>query len=285
MRKAAHGARREETASRVTSADGTEIAYFTSGEGPALVLVHGSLGDHTRWTALRPHLEPHFTLHAMDRRGRGASGDAPEYDFERELEDVAAVVDAVAEVAGTAVDVLGSSGGAAYSIGAAARTANVRRLVLFEPPGAQVLELLPAEFLDRLDAMLAAGDREGVLVAAYRAVVGLSDEEIEHLRRQPEWPNRIAAAHTVPRELRLRPERLHEAQQPGSVDVPALVLVGGETSQPFKDSAEAVTSRLRRAELEVVDGQGHGAEIFAAELVAEKVRGFLSTGPETATSG
>jgi pimeloyl-ACP methyl ester carboxylesterase len=63
------------TVSRAVSRDGTEVGYFTTGHGPPLVLVHGGLGDHTRWRVLRPYLEPHFTVHAMDRRGRGASGD------------------------------------------------------------------------------------------------------------------------------------------------------------------------------------------------------------------
>lgn len=65
----------DETVSRVQSRDGTEIGYWTTGAGPALVLVHGTLGDHTRWAVLLPHRESRFTVHAMDRRGRGASGD------------------------------------------------------------------------------------------------------------------------------------------------------------------------------------------------------------------
>ena len=81
----------------VTSKDGTAIAYWTSGKGPPLVLVHGTPDDHTRWRPLLPYLESHTTVHAMDRRGRGGSGDGPQYTLEREYEDVAAVVDAVAE--------------------------------------------------------------------------------------------------------------------------------------------------------------------------------------------
>ena len=80
----------------VTSHDHTEIAYWTSGDGPPVVLVHGTPADHTRWRPLLPYLERHVTVHAIDRRGRGASGDAPEYSLQREYEDVAAVVDAVA---------------------------------------------------------------------------------------------------------------------------------------------------------------------------------------------
>jgi pimeloyl-ACP methyl ester carboxylesterase len=67
------------TVRRVVSADGTEIACVTSGAGPPLILVHGMVSDHHRWSPLLPHLEPNVTVHAMDRRGRGLSGDAPDY--------------------------------------------------------------------------------------------------------------------------------------------------------------------------------------------------------------
>jgi pimeloyl-ACP methyl ester carboxylesterase len=266
------------TLSHAVSGDGTEIGYFTTGGGPPLVLVHGLLGDHTRWDVLRPYLEPHFTVHAVDRRGRGASGDGPDYAVERELEDVAAVVDAVAEASGALVDVLGSSGGAALSLGAAALTPGIRRLVLFEPPAGEVLRLLPPGLLERLDALLAAGDREGVLVEAYRAVARLSDAEIDELRSLPSWPNRLAAAHTVPRELRVPAERVLDREQAREVDVPALVLVGGETAAPFRTDAEAVADALPNARVAVLEGQAHGAEMFAPELVASHVVAFLRDG-------
>ena len=108
---------------RVTSRDGTEIGYYTSGQGPPLLLVHGALGDHTRWDALRPHLEPHLTVDAMDRRGRGASGGPLGLRRPREFED-AAVVDAVTETSGARVAVAGSSAGASFALVATALTAN-----------------------------------------------------------------------------------------------------------------------------------------------------------------
>ena len=264
------------TVSYTTSRDGTEIGYFTSGDGPPLVLVHGALGDHTRWDILGPHLEPHVTIHAMDRRGRGASGDSTDYDMSREVEDVTAVVDAVAAISGTAVDVLGSSAGASFAVAAATQTTNIRRLVLFEPPDRQVLELLPTELLDQLDALLAADDREGLLRLAYRTLVGLSDEEIDKLRAQPAWPNRLAAAHTVPRELRSPPERMFDERQVASVAVPALVLLGAATPPPFQASARAFVDTLPDARIAVLDGQGHAAEMFAPEIVAQRVISFLA---------
>ena len=120
------------TVTRVVSRDGTQIGCWTSGEGPPLVLVHGAMADHTRWRPLLPYLEPHATVHAIDRRGRGASGDGPDYQVAREFEDIAAVVDAVAEASGSAVDLYGHSYGGFCAFGGAALTANISRLVLYE---------------------------------------------------------------------------------------------------------------------------------------------------------
>ncbi len=72
----------------ITSKDGTMIAYQRSGTGPPLVLVHGTTADHTRWVPILPALEQHFTVYALDRRGRGGSGDAEQYVIEREFEDI-----------------------------------------------------------------------------------------------------------------------------------------------------------------------------------------------------
>jgi pimeloyl-ACP methyl ester carboxylesterase len=136
----------EATATRVVSRDGTEIVYWTTGEGPPLVLVHGAVADHNRWRPLLPSLEPHASVHALDRRGRGASGDGPDYDLAREFEDVAAVVDAVAEASGSTVDLYGHSFGGLCAFGGATLSANVGRLVLYEgwppvDPGARRLPI------------------------------------------------------------------------------------------------------------------------------------------------
>jgi len=94
---------------RITSRDGTPIAAWRSGQGPALLLVHGTVADHsTTWRLARHELEQRFTIYAMDRRGRGGSGDAPDYALQREAEDVAAVVDSIGEP----VNLLGHSYGA-----------------------------------------------------------------------------------------------------------------------------------------------------------------------------
>ena len=93
---------------KVLSKDGTAIAYETIGEGAPLVLVHGTGGTRERWAPVVPALASHFTVYAMDRRGRGESQDGTAvYTIEREFEDVAALVDSI----GTPVNLFGHSYG------------------------------------------------------------------------------------------------------------------------------------------------------------------------------
>jgi pimeloyl-ACP methyl ester carboxylesterase len=122
--------RTEATVVTTVSPDGTSIACWRSGQGPALVLVHGGTNDHTYWNPLLPTLTPHFTVYAMDRRGRGGCGDATAYALEREFEDVVAVVDNIGEPA----HLLGHSYGALCALEAARLTPNVAKLMLYEPP-------------------------------------------------------------------------------------------------------------------------------------------------------
>ena len=91
----------EATLTHVASPDGTMIAVFISGGGRPLVVVPGTTSDHTTWRLVLPLLEPHVAVHAVDRRGRGASGDGADYSLAREYADVAAVVDAAASAAGS----------------------------------------------------------------------------------------------------------------------------------------------------------------------------------------
>ncbi|TVP62574.1 MAG: alpha/beta hydrolase [Nitriliruptor sp.] len=263
------------TLSHTTSPDGTRIGYFTTGEGPPLVLVHGGLGDHTRWSELLPELEPHRTVHAMDRRGRGASGDGPEYAAQREFEDVAAVVDAVAEDAGAGVDVYGVSNGATFALGAATLTSNVRRLALYEPGIADADELVPPELEARMDALLASGDNEGLVETFFRAALGLGDDDIATIRAQPSWPARVAVAPTLPRELRHTPEQLFDPAQAAEVAVPTLLLQGSESPEILHEDVQRVAQVVPDSRIVILEGQAHSADFLAPQLVAEQLLAFL----------
>jgi pimeloyl-ACP methyl ester carboxylesterase len=267
----------EPIVTRVVSHDGTEIGYWTSGHGPPLVLVHGAPADHTRFGPLFPYLEPHATVHAMDRRGRGASGDGRDYGLARELEDVAAVIEAVADTAGLPVDVYGHSFGGFAAFGAATLTSSIRRLVLYEgwPPVRPDAHALPPEVEKRLDALLAEGDREAVVETLFRELVGMTDDELAAMREQPSWQVRVAVAHTITREIRAIAEMTFAPELAAKISVPTLLLTGSESDDPSTGDAETVAEALPDARVVVLEGHGHVADILASELVAGHILAFL----------
>jgi pimeloyl-ACP methyl ester carboxylesterase len=267
----------EATMTRVESRDGTEIAVWSSGQGPPLVLVHGAVADHTRWRPLLPFLEPHVTVHALDRRGRGASGDAPGYAIEREFEDVAAVVDAVADASGSATDLYGHSFGGLCAFGGATLTTGVGRLVLYEgwPPADVHARELPSGLGGRLDALLAEGNRDAVVETMFREVVLMPEAEITALRAQPAWPARVAAAPTIVRELRAIPQVPFDAGQAARIAVPTLLLTGSDSDDPFAADIATVAAALPDARVGVLDGQRHVGDILAPELFARRLLAFL----------
>jgi pimeloyl-ACP methyl ester carboxylesterase len=258
---------------QVISADGTPIGYRRSGQGRPLVLVHGATADHTRWAPLLPALEDHFTVYAVDRRGRGGSGDGPTYTIEREVEDIVAVVDAV----GGPVDLLGHSYGALCALEAAVRSDRVGRLVLYEPPVPTGIDLYPAGLVDRLHALLAAGDRDGVLTMMFQMVVRMPPHEVELMQRAPDWPARVAAAHTIPRELEGAVAYRFEPARFTLLMTPTLLLVGGESPPIFTAATAALHAVLPGSRIAVLPGQQHAAISAAPALFLAEVLGFLAS--------
>lgn len=253
----------------VVSADGTPIAFWRSGAGPPLVLVHGTAADHARWAPVLPALEERFTVLAMDRRGRGRSGDADGYAIEREFEDVAAVADR----AGDGCTVLGHSYGGTCALEAALLTGSVRRLVLYEPPMGVVVP--GAEVVGRLEALLEAGEREELLTLFMGEVAGASPEQVELMRSLPAWAARLAVAHTIPRELRAELSRTFDPTRVADLRVHTLLLQGGDSRGPFKTAVEMVDAALPDSRVAVMPGQGHVAMDTGTEQFTAEVLGFL----------
>jgi pimeloyl-ACP methyl ester carboxylesterase len=265
--------------STVRSRDGTEIAWFTSGAGPALVLIHGGGGDHTRWGPLFSALEPHVTVHAMDRRGRGASGDHPDYALEREYEDAAAVIDAVAEASGGPVPVYGHSYGGICAFGAAGLTENIERLALYEgwPPVHPEAFAPPPGCLGRIEALLAEGNRDAALETVLRQVARISDEEIRRYREQPSWGARLEAAETFAREERAFAAHPFDAEVAARITVPTLLLTGTRSPDWYPE-APTVAAALPDARIVELAGQGHAADIVAPALIAGPLLAFVAEG-------
>jgi pimeloyl-ACP methyl ester carboxylesterase len=256
----------------VTAVDGTPIAYWRSGEGSPLVLVHGTAADHGRWRPVLPVFEERFTVCAVDRRGRGGSGDSDDYAIEREFEDVAAVVDSLGEP----VNLLGHSYGALCALEAALLTRNIRKLVLYDP-GIEVAgeEIYLREVIERLEALLGAGDRDGVVATTMREVAGLPPEVVEYMRSQPAWQARVAAAHTIPRELRAVKAYGFDPERFRDVGVPTLLLSGGDSPAALRRTGEVVEAALPDSRTVVMAGHGHAAMDTGTDLFTTEVLRFV----------
>lgn len=255
----------------VISTDGTPIAFRRSGAGLPLLLVHGTTADHQRWASILPRLEPHFTVYAMDRRGRGSSGDAPDYEFMREAEDVAAVIEAIREP----LFVLGHSFGGRCSLEASLLTDQISRLILYEPPIPTLPPETPPEVVDQMQALVARGELEVALALFFREVVGMSEHELDAFRQLPMWERRIPLASTIPRELAV--DRIHPFNPQKFAELTTLVLlmVGGDSPPHFQVAIEVLDSVLPRSQTSVLPGQRHVAMDTNPELFVEEVRRFL----------
>lgn len=266
--------------------DGVELAAFEVKRGsqgvaedthPPLLLVHGATADHTTWRAVGPMFAASRRVFAMDRRGRGASGDAAAYAIDREYEDVAAVAEGVADDVGSqTVDVAGHSYGGRCALGASLLARRIRRVVVYEgapvPPG---MTYRPDGLVDSVRGALDRGANEEALIRFLTGIVGMSHAELDAYRAHPVWPARVAAAHTILREVEAEASPAASLETLGRVGVPVLLLLGSTSRSPFRIGTEALAARLADAQVHVIDGAAHAAHhTHASEFVAA-VEAFL----------
>ena len=256
----------------VTSADGTEIAYERSGSGPPLVLVHGAGLDHSFWdlSDLRPALAEHYTVYAIDRRGRGKSGDADEYELEREVEDVAAVVESIDEP----VTLLGHSFGAVVALNAAARIDTLRGLVLYEP-GISFEDGFPLmeQMLGTIRPLIADGEMEQALLTVLNTV-RTPEPAVEELRSGPHWQTLVDAADTLPREFEQLIEYEFEPDRFRDVTTPTLLLLGAESSPGAMGATETLDETLPDSRIGRIEGADHFGLISKPDRCVEEVLAF-----------
>ena len=256
---------------QITSRDGTRIAFWQSGAGRPLLLVHGTTADHRRWSGIAPRFEQHFSVYTMDRRGRGASGDAPEYHVMREAEDVAAVVEAIGEP----VFVLGHSHGAICSLEAARLTDRVSRLVLYEPPIPTGQPTYPPGVPDRIQALVDSGQLEPALEVFMREVVRMPEHELTAYRQLPMWQGRILLAPTIARELTIDRTYRFAADEFAHLQVPTLLLLGGDSPPIFRQAVELADSVLPDSQVVVLPNQQHICMDTDPDLFVREVLSFL----------
>jgi pimeloyl-ACP methyl ester carboxylesterase len=252
----------------VNSSDSTPIALWRSGRGPSLVVVHGTAADHTAWDLVAPQLGGAFTVYRMDRRGRGASGDARDYSFAREVDDVVAAVNAVPPPA----YLYGHSFGGGLAWEAALRSPGLAGLVLYEGGPKPPMRFTPDELIAELQGLLDEGRREDLLVRFMLTAAGLSEADVEVLRQSSAWAGRLAAAHTIPRELRAQNDYAADPASFSRLAVPVLALYGGASLPRRQEMFHVMAARIPNCRVVELPGQGHAAHQTGPALLADVLR-------------
>ena len=270
----------------VTSKDGTEIAYSRVGDGPALIIVCGA----TQFRAFDPNLAvlanllaPSHTVITYDRRGRGESGNTLPFSPARELEDIAALIDA----AGGHASLLGYSSGSVVALEAAASGLPVDKLVMYEPPfvlPGQPFPPPPADYVATLEGFTAKGD-DGASAEYFMRSIGMPQEMIEGAKQSPMWPIMMSIGPTIAYDGHFMfdgyyaagefPERWKKATMP-------VLVLNGDASFPFMPAAaDAVTAELPDATRRTLAGQDHGPKPDVLAPVLEEFLADTRTGQLT----
>jgi pimeloyl-ACP methyl ester carboxylesterase len=264
-RVARHGEDQRVAVETVESKDGTPIACVRSGDGPPLVYIHGLGVDHREFDlTVAPWLREHFSVWAVERRGRGASGDSPAYAVEREFEDLAAVADAIHEP----VHLYGLSFGATVVLGALPLMTNVNRAVLYDP------RAFVGHDLESATAWIESvqGEGEAKLMSLYTSVVADDDDRLGALREIARDP-RLPA--TLRREATALDEWTFDPSAYAGVVTPLLFLTGSESPPVHHRTIELACAALPHSQVTVLEGHGHVAGWTAPEFVARGIIDFL----------
>jgi pimeloyl-ACP methyl ester carboxylesterase len=258
----------------VQSPDGTTLAVWAEGEGPPIVLVHGSIADHTTLSPLIDELATTMATFSMDRRGFGASSDTEPYAIDRDFEDVAAVVDAVADHTGGPVAIFGHSYGANCAMGGAALSPNVRHLVLYEP---SLGLAYPPGSIEAVEAAVSGGDLDAAVVAVLSGILEMSDEEINTMRasQTPPWSTRIASAWTLSRECHVEERWVYQPGQFDSIQAPALLLAGSRSPADLAKATQEADNAIPDARIHLLEGHAHMAHKSDPAMVGDVIRQFV----------
>ncbi len=246
----------------VKSKDGTAIAYTRGGDGPAVVLVGGGLDDGSENATLIPTLADSFTVASYARRGRGDSGDTPPYSLEREIEDLAAVVD---ELGGHA-HAFGASSGGALLLEAAAAGLSLDRIAVWEVPYAVGGEAVTGwqQYSAALREALARDDRD-LALELFMRLAGSPQEMVEQVKESKHWPIMRELAPTLAYDAACLGDGPSPADRLGTISQPTLVITGPGGEEAMQEmavdfmgnSADAIVAAMPAAERRRLTKGGH----------------------------
>jgi pimeloyl-ACP methyl ester carboxylesterase len=271
------------TARSVRSQDGTSIGYETLGDGASMLVVGGAWRAGRAYLPLARALAGSFTVHVIDRRGRGRSGpQGPDYSLEREIEDLSSVQSETG-----AQIVVGHSYGGLVALEAARRSGVFTDVIVYEP-GVSIAGSIPLGWMAPYRERLAAGERRAAFAEMTRGA-GAAPAIVERL---PLWYLKLILRLVIkaPEWQQIDPllePALPEHEQVGMLDdgsaerfraisARTLLLGGAKSRSRYTTTLfEQLASAIPDASSEILPGLDHLGPEKAPELVARRVEAHL----------
>ncbi|MFF7358404.1 alpha/beta fold hydrolase [Streptomyces filipinensis] len=256
---------------KTTSRDGTLLAYEVIGQGPTVILVSGAMSTGGTVAPLAQRLADRCTAVVYDRRGRGESGDTKPYAVEREVEDLAALLDAV----GGEAALFGVSSGGALVLQAVARGLPAVRAAVYEVPYADFLHggaEREAAYKEQLDKALADG-RRGDAVELFLRLTGLAEEMIQRARQSPMWAGMEAVAPSLAYDDTVMGDGLLPRDRLAAISVPVLAVAGGASPEWMREASREVSRVVPEGTYRELAGQTHMVE---PDVLGPVLAGFLT---------
>ncbi len=269
------------TTHTVISQDGATISYLTLGSGPAVIVIPGALSLAADYAAFGRALAEHFTVHIMERRGRGQSSpQGADYSIRTECADVLALQRQTGASA-----LVGHSFGGFVALEVARNTPMFAKVAVYEP-GVSIEGSIPTGWMPRFQQQLAERKYFDAFVEFVRGMNPESSGKI------PPWLMKLLLrlfmrSHELQQKLGLLPECLREHQEEARLDnsyghyqeitAEVLLMYGGKgnTTQLHRQM-ERLAAVLPRSETQEFPKLDHfGIDQKAPQEVARAVSAFF----------
>ncbi len=243
------------------SQDKTPIAYETTGSGPLLIIVTGALNTHNFGVSseMVPFLHETFKVLTYDRRGRGQSGDTPPYSIEKEIQDLAALID----LHGGKAYLYGHSAGAALALFTAAEYPDkVLKVAAYEPPlSGGWLERTMTNFLIRQIQKQVAKEKNLAVVLRFMRFVGMDEQLIKDTLASEHGQTIIDMAGTIAYEAEIqKASRAFLQELAPKLGMPVLMISGTKSFKTAPAIMTTFTQVIPQAESRILEGQTHSVE-------------------------
>ena len=267
----------------VISQDGTRIAYLSVGDGPAVIVIPGILSMATDYATFARALAQRFTVHIIERRGRGNSGpQGEEYNISKECEDVLAIQ----RKTGARL-LVGHSYGGLVALEVTRGNSTFTKIAVYEP-GVSIDGSMPAYWMSSYEKKLREGRNLDALVEFTLA------DAPARLARLPAWLMKLLLRVSFVRfpesrqMLKLLKENMREWSEIvrldssyrnyGKVDAEVLLMYGGRSDSVAVDLVvKRLPSVLPNITVKEFSRLDHfGIERTAPDEVARAVGDYFS---------